>query len=287
MKHRKKYLAAAVAALIILVLIPVIHNSLNKKDRAVSDGSTEEESIQAAEENSESEESGTILSAEENLPEKDTAGEETISEEDIKEAIDRLIHTYYESAGKTVEISIKEENPSAENQTGESQAAGRTDEGLTEENQTTDKKQADDQTADSRTAGKKQAEGQTAEGQAAEDKKEGVSNKLSEIIEEYKNITTYIKPGLDKDSYVVFTTYDIKLYNIDTLIPGMSSLSVRREETGVLCINEDTGNEELKNHIDKLTEDEDIQKLIKKVNSELKAAQNKDNSLKEFIDYIK
>lgn len=137
-------------------------------------------------------------------------------------------------------------------------------------------------TADDQTAEKSVSKNQTSENQnsIAEDKK-------NEIIEKYKNIKTYIKPGLDQDSYVVFTTYDIKLYNIDTLVPGMSSLSVIREESGDLKINSDTGNKKLNEYIIKLSKEKDITKVMKNVNSKLTAAIKKDNSLKEFIDYLK
>jgi hypothetical protein len=128
---------------------------------------------------------------------------------------------------------------------------------------------------------------QTAESQTSESQKSKADDKKSEIIEKYKNIKTYIKPGLNKESYVVFVTYDIKLYNIDTLVPGMSSLSVERDESGALYINDDSNDAKLKEHIIKLAKEKDIKTVIKEVNSKLTSAIDKDNSLKEFIDYLK
>lgn len=109
----------------------------------------------------------------------------------------------------------------------------------------------------------------------------------NDIIEEYRDIKNYVKTGLDTDSYVVFTTYKIKVFNIDTLVPGMSSLYVTRDDSGSLTIKEGSDKDEIATYIKKLAEEKDIKKLIKKVNSQLEAAIKKDNSLKVFIDYLK
>jgi len=111
--------------------------------------------------------------------------------------------------------------------------------------------------------------------------------KKREIIEKYSNLNTYVKPGLDIDTYVVFSTYDIKLKNINTLVPGMSVLSVIKDETGILLINNDSNDDKLNEYINQMTNAEDIKNIIEEVNSKLADVIKKDNSLKDFIDYIK
>ncbi len=136
-------------------------------------------------------------------------------------------------------------------------------------------------------SGKKDgADSETAE-QSTENTKAAGNNKINEIIEEYRNIKNYVKPGLDSDSYVVFTTYEIKVVNIDTLVPGMSSLSVVRDENGNLTVKVDPDNKKLNAHIQKLAKEEDIKKVINDINSKLTAAIKKDNALQVFIDYLK
>lgn len=127
----------------------------------------------------------------------------------------------------------------------------------------------------------------STETQSQEMKKTESGTPTDEIIEEYRDIKNYIKPGLDEDSYIVFTTYNIKVFNIDTLVPGMSSLFVVRDENGQLTIKDDPDNKKLNEHIQKLSKEKDIKKIIDNVNSKLAAAIKKDNSLKEFIDYLK
>jgi len=106
------------------------------------------------------------------------------------------------------------------------------------------------------------------------------------VIEEYKNINTYVKPGLEADTYVVFSNYDTKLININTLVPGMSLLYVTKDVNGNLRINNNSPDDKLSNYFEQLTNDEDIKKMIKEVNSKLSDAISKDNSLEKFIGYL-
>ncbi len=286
MRYRKKYLAAAGGFFIILPLFLLIYNYNyhSKKDTAITQDSKEiEESIQATEDNPDAKENNTILSAKESSSTEDTTAGQNVSEDDRKEDIDKLIRTYYEAFGNTDENALKEEKQPADGQ----KADGQTDKGQEDDNKQEESKENAGVQTERQTAESKEAAGEETESQAAKNKKTEAFEKVSEIIEAYKNIKTYIKPGLGQDSYVVFTTYDIKLYNIDTLVPGMSSLSVLRDENGSLYIDADSNDKKLNSYISKLTKEKDIQKIIQKVNTKLKIAKNKNNSLKEFIDYLK
>jgi hypothetical protein len=111
--------------------------------------------------------------------------------------------------------------------------------------------------------------------------------KKREIIESYKNITIYNKPGLTENTYVVFATYDMKLNNIETLVPGMSVLLVIRNESGELLIENKSVDEKLNDYISKLAQEADIKNIIDDVNKRLKKAIKKDSSLEVFIEYLK
>lgn len=126
---------------------------------------------------------------------------------------------------------------------------------------------------------------------SAENQKESVQSSEStaekrEVIESYQDIHTYIKPGLGADTFVVFTTYNIKLFNISSLVPGMSVLTVSKDENDVFQINDDNLNEKQKEYIDKLSNGKDIKEAIQDINSRLEKAMKKDNSLKDFIKYL-
>jgi uncharacterized protein YdbL (DUF1318 family) len=108
-----------------------------------------------------------------------------------------------------------------------------------------------------------------------------------EVIESYQDIHTYIKPGLKADTYVVFTTYNIKLFNINTLVPGMSVLTVTSDNEETFQINDENISEQQKEYISQLSNDKEIKKIIQEVNSNLSKAIKKDASLKVFVDYMK
>lgn len=119
------------------------------------------------------------------------------------------------------------------------------------------------------------------------DEKKEMFEKKKEIIQTYENVKSYIKPGLIENSFIVFTTYDIKLKNIETLVPGMSVLTVVKDEVGKLFMNISPNDDNLNNYINQVAESEEIKEIIDDVNLRLAEALDKDNSLKGFIDYLK
>lgn len=118
------------------------------------------------------------------------------------------------------------------------------------------------------------------------DERKEIFEKKKEIIQAYENVKSYIKPGLIEDTFIVFTTYDIKLKNIETLVPGMSVLTVVKDEVGKLFLNISPNDDNLNNYINQVVESEDIKEIIDEVNLKLAGALDKDDSLKKFIDYL-
>jgi len=113
------------------------------------------------------------------------------------------------------------------------------------------------------------------------------SNQNREGIEDYQNVEVYIKSGIEVDDYVIFCTYNIKLYNLSTLAPGMSVLYVTKDAYGKYIINNELMNEKLKNHIKEISQDKEIKDLIKDVNLKLLNATEKDAALKSFVETLK
>lgn len=107
-----------------------------------------------------------------------------------------------------------------------------------------------------------------------------------EGVEEYKDIVTYVRLGLDADSFVVFSTYNIKFNNIDTLAPGMSVLYVINNN-GNYAIKDEPDNDELNQYINQLSSEEEIKNIIAEVNTKLTSAIEKDETLKTFITQLK
>lgn len=105
-------------------------------------------------------------------------------------------------------------------------------------------------------------------------------------IEKYENIKTYVRLGLKENTYIVFTTYDMKFINIDTLAPGMSVLSITKDENGDFFIQDKEADEKINAYINELIKEDEINNLIQNVNNRLKKIVKKDESLKEFIEKL-
>lgn len=111
----------------------------------------------------------------------------------------------------------------------------------------------------------------------------------NEYIKKYENIQCYTKSGLYDNTYVVFTYYEIKFKNIETLAPGIDVLYViRDEETGSVYIhNGATANADIKTYIEALGQDEDVAALYEQVNTAFQDALNSDSALNEFYNALK
>lgn len=105
-------------------------------------------------------------------------------------------------------------------------------------------------------------------------------------IEKYKNLETYVKRGLELNSYIVFATYEMKLEQIETAAPGMSMLYLVTDEEGRLRV-QDHMTDEVNTYAAKLIEKEELKAIIDTVNTKLAEAVKKDDKLKEFIKYLK
>lgn len=107
-----------------------------------------------------------------------------------------------------------------------------------------------------------------------------------EGIEKYNNVKAIIRAGLDEGTYLVFTTYKMKFYNIETEAPGMSVVYVITDKSGTLAIDQDTNDEKLQKYINELSKEDEITSEIERVNTELESATIKDETLKEFINKL-
>lgn len=108
-----------------------------------------------------------------------------------------------------------------------------------------------------------------------------------EGIEEYNQVKTTIKAGLEEGTYLVFTTYNMKFFNIETEAPGMSVVFVVTDKSGALAIENDISDPKLQEYINELSQEEEIKSEIKRVDTELSDATKSDETLKNFIDKLR
>ena len=105
-------------------------------------------------------------------------------------------------------------------------------------------------------------------------------------IESYDNIVVYTKQGLEKDSYVVFVSYDLKFKDVKTAAPGLSELYVIKNDSGNYVIHNDDSDAEVQECIEKTRQEKDVMTLIEDVENKLNEAMASDAELKAFEEKL-
>lgn len=105
-----------------------------------------------------------------------------------------------------------------------------------------------------------------------------------DYIEAYNNITCYTKNGMEEGSYVVFASYDMKIYNIETAAPGIMALYVCTADDGSLYIFNGEASEELTNYVLQLASDEEVAAVITDVDARYQQLVTQDEDLGKFAE---
>lgn len=106
--------------------------------------------------------------------------------------------------------------------------------------------------------------------------------KKKDYIESYNDITCYTKKGLEEGSYVVFASYEMKIYNIETPAPGIMALYVMTNEDGNLYIFNGEAPEELTNYVLELAAEEELAAVIADVDARYQQLVAEDEDLGKF-----
>lgn len=106
--------------------------------------------------------------------------------------------------------------------------------------------------------------------------------KKKDYIESYNDITCYTKKGLEEDSFVVFASYEMKIYNIETPAPGIMALYVIKGADGEYRIYNGDASEELKNYVLELATEEDVAAVIADVDARYQQLTEQDEELGKF-----
>lgn len=109
--------------------------------------------------------------------------------------------------------------------------------------------------------------------------------KKAEFITGYNNITVYTKEGLEEGCYVAFVVTNLTITGVNSSPYDIMTLYIVSGSRGYLVNNSELS-EDIKQYIEKVKGDEDIQEIyrsVEKKNAELK---EKDTSLQDFYDII-
>ncbi len=89
--------------------------------------------------------------------------------------------------------------------------------------------------------------------------------KRSDYIEAYQDLDIYTKTGPETGSYVVYASYNVKVYEMDNLVPGITPFLVFPRGDGTLYIHESSVSAEVNQYLEEVSAQEDVVDLMNDV----------------------
>ena len=108
----------------------------------------------------------------------------------------------------------------------------------------------------------------------------------AEYVEGYRNINCKILDGATEGAYRVYVYYDVKIFDIDTLIPSLNALYIKQDEQGSFKIYLDTLKSSEQKYIDKLDNSKQVQELVKSVQNQLETVISQDSEVRGFYEML-
>ena len=110
----------------------------------------------------------------------------------------------------------------------------------------------------------------------------------SKYVQEFDNITTYVRDGATADSWLVYALADIKFQSVKTAAPMIMWCYVEKDSEGNYHIIKDENlSEEVLQLIDVSNHSEEVRKLASSVNVKLKEALNSDEDLNSVYGVLR
>lgn len=107
-----------------------------------------------------------------------------------------------------------------------------------------------------------------------------ITQMKEKYVEDYQNVSIKaIKKGPQDKSYIAFVYYELKLKNVDTPAPSLSTVYIVTEGDGQLHISKNDSDESIKTFIQDLRKEEEIKGIEQDVEGAYKAAREKDSNL--------
>ncbi len=108
----------------------------------------------------------------------------------------------------------------------------------------------------------------------------------AEYVEAYKNIDCTIKEGPKDGTYIVYVYYEIKIYDIDELVPALNSIYVVADKDKNFKIYFGTVDSEVQQAIDKLNESPEIEKLTDSVQKSFESIVSSNEEVRDFYEML-
>ncbi len=111
--------------------------------------------------------------------------------------------------------------------------------------------------------------------------------KISNYIEEYRDVKCFTKAGPIENSYVVYASYETKFKDMETLVPGVSPYLVYADEGGSYYIYEGDVDEEVNLYLEEISAQDDVVDLMNRVQVSFNEAVVEDETLNNFLANMK
>lgn len=108
----------------------------------------------------------------------------------------------------------------------------------------------------------------------------------AEYIEEYKNVECTIKKGPDNGTYRVYAYYDVKVYDIDTLVPSLTALYIKSDNDNNFKIYLGTIDGDAQEAISKLDNSEEIKQIVDSVQKKLEEIVSSNEEVRDFYEML-
>lgn len=102
--------------------------------------------------------------------------------------------------------------------------------------------------------------------------------------EDYRNVECYTAKAPEEGSYVVYVSFDLKIRDVDTLAPGLTSLYVSTGEDGKLRVYMGVLDDKACAFLETMSECDAVKTLVNSVDVKLQEKITSDVKLKEFYD---
>ena len=110
----------------------------------------------------------------------------------------------------------------------------------------------------------------------------------SKYVQDFENITTYVRDGVTADSWLVYALADIKFHSVKTAAPMIMWCYVEKDSEGNFhIINDADLSENVLQFVETSNHSEEVRKLASSVNVKLKEALNSDEDLNSVYGVLR
>lgn len=99
------------------------------------------------------------------------------------------------------------------------------------------------------------------------------------FTEGYDEIAVYTLSAKEDEDFITYVTYQMKIKDVDTTLPGLESFYVNRTDTGIYQVEDISTNQELQNEIAQMSQRQDVLELIRAVEDDYAKAKQNDPGL--------